>query len=55
MGASSGIGRETALRLARSGARVVVSARGEEGLLSLVDEIVAEGGGATALTADVSE
>jgi NADP-dependent 3-hydroxy acid dehydrogenase YdfG len=37
MGASSGIGRETALRFARNGARVVVSARGEEGLDSLVE------------------
>ena len=35
MGASSGIGRETALRLAGRGARVVVSARSEEGLNSL--------------------
>ena len=43
MGASSGIGRETALRFARKGAKVVVSARGEEGLDSLVEEIQAEG------------
>jgi NADP-dependent 3-hydroxy acid dehydrogenase YdfG len=35
MGASSGIGRETALRFARKGAKVVVSARSEEGLDSL--------------------
>jgi NADP-dependent 3-hydroxy acid dehydrogenase YdfG len=39
MGASSGIGRESALQFARRGAKVVVSARGEEGLASLVDEI----------------
>ena len=32
MGASSGIGRESALRFAGRGAKVVVSARGEEGL-----------------------
>ena len=32
MGASSGIGRETALRFGERGARVVVSARSEEGL-----------------------
>ena len=36
MGASSGIGRESALRFARKGAKVVVSARGAEGLASLV-------------------
>ena len=39
MGASSGIGRETALRFANRGAKVVVAARGEQGLDSLVDEI----------------
>jgi NAD(P)-dependent dehydrogenase (short-subunit alcohol dehydrogenase family) len=55
MGASSGIGRETALRFARGGAKVVVSARGEEGLRSLVDEIGADGGEAVAVVADVSE
>ena len=55
MGASSGIGRETALRFARNGARVVVSARGEEGLDSLVEEIRAEGGEAIAVPADTSE
>jgi NAD(P)-dependent dehydrogenase (short-subunit alcohol dehydrogenase family) len=31
MGASSGIGREAALRFAERGAKVVVSARGEGG------------------------
>jgi NAD(P)-dependent dehydrogenase (short-subunit alcohol dehydrogenase family) len=55
MGASSGIGRETALRLAREEARVAVSARSEAGLRSLVEEIRAEGGEATAVVADVSE
>jgi NAD(P)-dependent dehydrogenase (short-subunit alcohol dehydrogenase family) len=55
MGASSGIGRETALRFARNGARVVVSARGEEGLDSLVEEIRREGGEAIAVPADTSE
>jgi NADP-dependent 3-hydroxy acid dehydrogenase YdfG len=39
MGASSGIGRKTALRFAERGAKVVVSARNEEGLKSLVQEI----------------
>src|SRR5215217_4465554 len=55
MGASSGIGREAALRFAERGARVVVSARGEEGLASLVDEIRREGGEATYVVADTSE
>ena len=55
IGASSGIGRQTALRFAREGARVVVSARSEEGLHSLVGEIRAEGGEAIAVVADVSE
>src|SRR5207248_1536169 len=39
MGASSGIGRETALRAAARGAKVVVAARSEPGLHSLVGEI----------------
>jgi NAD(P)-dependent dehydrogenase (short-subunit alcohol dehydrogenase family) len=55
IGASSGIGRETALRLARKGAKVVASARGEEGLDSLVQEIRDEGGEAIAVPADTSE
>ena len=55
MGASSGIGRETALRFARKGAKVVVSARGEEGLGSLVEEIRRDGGEATYVVADTSE
>ena len=55
MGASSGIGRVSALRFARKGARVVVSARGEEGLGSLVEEIRDEGGEAIAVPADTSE
>src|SRR5919107_1341707 len=55
MGASSGIGREAALRFAERGARVVVSARSEEGLGSLVEEIRGKGGEATEVAADVSE
>src|SRR5215217_2959512 len=55
MGASSGIGRETALRFARKGTKVVASARGEEGLDSLVQEIRDEGGEAIAVPADTSE
>ena len=55
MGASSGIGRETALRFAERGARVVVSARSEEGLNSLVEEIREKGGQATAVPAEVTD
>ena len=54
VGASSGIGRDAALRFAKQGAKIVVSARSESGLLSLVDEIQQFGGNATAITADVS-
>ncbi len=55
MGGSSGIGRLSALRFAERGAKVVVSARGEAGLRSVVDEIRARGGEAIAVTADVAE
>ena len=55
MGASSGIGRLSALRFAERGAKVVVSARGEAGLRSVVDEIRGKGGEAIAVTADVTE
>jgi NAD(P)-dependent dehydrogenase (short-subunit alcohol dehydrogenase family) len=55
MGASSGIGRETALRFAERGAKVVVSARSEEGLNSLVREIQSGGGEATAVVAEVTD
>ena len=54
-GASSGIGRETALQFARGGARVVVSARGESGLNSVVEEIKAQGGDALAVPADAAD
>ena len=55
MGASSGIGRETALRLAKRGAKVIVAARSEAGLRSLEDEMRELGGEARAVVADVSE
>lgn len=55
VGASSGIGRETARRFAQAGAKVVVCARSEPGLLSLVDEIRRTGGNAVAVTADVTD
>lgn len=53
-GASSGIGRETASRLAQRGARVVVAARRDEALDDLVEQIRAEGGEAISVPTDVS-
>jgi NAD(P)-dependent dehydrogenase (short-subunit alcohol dehydrogenase family) len=55
LGASSGIGRASALRLARRGATVVVAARNEPALQSLVSEIVSEGGTACAVPCDVAD
>src|SRR6476646_8479009 len=54
-GASSGIGRATALKLAEAGARVVLVARGEERLLDTKKEIDAMGGTAVMYTADISD
>jgi 3-oxoacyl-[acyl-carrier protein] reductase len=54
-GASQGIGRDTALALAEAGAKVVVAARNEEKLSTLVAEIVAAGGEAMALKLDVAD
>lgn len=53
VGASSGIGRVTALEFAKRGAKVVVSARSESKLKSLVEEIRSFGGEATFYVADV--
>ncbi len=55
VGASSGIGRETALGLVRRGAKVIAAARDRAGLESLVQEIALEGGRAVAVVADVSK
>lgn len=55
VGASSGIGRETALLFARRGAKVAVAARSESGLNSLVNDIQSFGGEAIAIVADVSD
>lgn len=52
-GASSGIGRISARMLAEHGAKLVVSARGKEGLVSLVEEIRTAGGTAEYFVADV--
>lgn len=54
-GASSGIGRETALQFARNGAQVVVAARGKSGLDSLVEDIQQQGGEALAIVADAAD
>lgn len=53
-GASSGIGRATALACARAGMPVVVAARREDKLRTLVEEIEALGGSAVAVRADVT-
>lgn len=55
VGANSGIGRETALRFAERGAKVVVSGRSLASLTDLVREIEAEGGQTSAYEADVSQ
>ncbi|TVS15560.1 MAG: SDR family NAD(P)-dependent oxidoreductase, partial [Gammaproteobacteria bacterium] len=53
-GASSGIGRATAELFAANGAKVVVAARRQDELDSLVAEIEAQGGQATAIQTDVA-
>ena len=53
-GASSGIGRETALEFAKRGAKVVVSARNIDGLITLLGDIQDLSGEAIAVPADAS-
>jgi len=53
-GASSGIGRATALRLARDGASVALCARRRDRLDQLAQEIIAIGGSALPIVADVT-
>jgi NAD(P)-dependent dehydrogenase (short-subunit alcohol dehydrogenase family) len=55
VGASSGIGRATALRFASRGATVVCASRNTEALDSLVDLITRNGGQAIAVRTDVAE
>jgi NAD(P)-dependent dehydrogenase (short-subunit alcohol dehydrogenase family) len=54
-GASSGIGRAAAVLFAEQGARLVVTARRQPELDSLVEEIAASGGEAVALAGDVRD
>ena len=54
-GAPSGIGRAIALRLARDGAEVVVHGRDAERGKSVVEAILAEGGRARFVAADVGD
>lgn len=54
-GASAGIGRATAERLARSGAAVVLTARRPELLAEAADSITKSGGRALAVPADVTD
>lgn len=53
-GASSGIGRATAIEFARRGAKVIASARRVSEIEELVDEIRSAGFEATAVVADVN-
>jgi 3-oxoacyl-[acyl-carrier protein] reductase len=54
-GASQGIGRACAIKLATEGAAVAVAARSQEKLNDLVNEITAVGGKALACTLDVTD
>ena len=54
-GASQGIGRATALALAKAGAKVAATARNAEKLSAVVVEITAAGGEATAIPMDVAD
>jgi 3-oxoacyl-[acyl-carrier protein] reductase len=54
-GASQGIGRACALKVASAGATVAVAARNQEKLNELVTEISAAGGNAAAFPLDVSD
>jgi short-subunit dehydrogenase len=54
-GASSGVGRETALSLAEQGATVVLAARNEEALSTLAAEVARLGGTTQGTATDVAE
>ena len=54
-GASSGIGKATALMMGQAGAKTIIVARGEEQLLETKAEIEAEGGQAFPYTCDLAD
>lgn len=54
-GAGGGIGRATALRFAREGAKLVISDLNEEGLAATAQQITAAGGQVAQVTGDVSQ
>jgi NADP-dependent 3-hydroxy acid dehydrogenase YdfG len=54
-GASSGIGRATALAFARQGARLVLAARPSASLTEVSADCVAEGGSAIAVPTDTAD
>lgn len=54
-GASSGIGRSAALKVAAAGAVTIIVARGQEELFKTRDEIIAAGGNCHAYTADLAD
>ena len=54
-GASSGIGRETALQFAKKGARITALARGQQGLHSLVAEVERLGSQIHTVAGDVAD
>src|SRR5690606_26016615 len=54
-GASSGIGRAAAFKVAAAGAKTVIVARGEEELFKTRDEIIAAGGDCHAYRCDLAD
>lgn len=54
-GASAGLGRAIAVQFAKNGARVVLLARGQEGLAAAEREVIAAGGEAFAVPTDVAD
>lgn len=54
-GASSGIGLATALEAGKRGARVVLASRDEQDIRTAADRIIADGGQALAVVADVGD